>query len=163
MASSFGTRNLKNIDISFNAILTSMKTLINNLPLCHWLQYSWPSNILSPFDINGKWGTRVLPFTSCFFSSWIVVLHRYDTPPIMVLFLSRNVVNDVFAFLHVMNQLPLPAYPPLASRNIAALWLGGRSQYWKHVLQWSYSSEMIYQRINVHGWLIKYFIGPIHG
>ena len=122
MTSSSGTRHLKNIDISVNSILTSMKTLINILPLFHWWKYSCPSNILSPFDINGKRGAQVLPLLSFFFSSSIVILHRYVTPLAMVLFLLAIwSMIDVFVFLHVLYHLPLSGQIPLAHEGFLTL------------------------------------------
>ena len=123
MASSSGTRHLKNIDILVNATLTSMTTLIKNLPLCHWWQYSCPSNFSPPLT---SMTNEVPKYTPCqaFFSSssWIVVLHRYVTPPAMVLFILEICpMIDVFVFLHVMDHLPLSTQIPLAHEGLSLI------------------------------------------
>ena len=103
-------------------ILISMTTLSNNLPICHWWQYSCPFNILSAFDIKGEWGAQILPLSSYFFSSWIVLLRRYVTPHAMVLFLLAVwSMIDVFVFLHLLYHLPLSRQIPLAHEELLTL------------------------------------------
>ena len=132
--SSYGTRHLLSLTLSShsrvswyslgisrifsilaNAILTSMTTSINNLPLCHWWQYIFPFNILFPFWHQWKMRCPSTPSVKLLlfiiFSLSIVFLHRFLTPPVMVLFLQAMwSMIDVSTFIHVMNQLPLMKY-----------------------------------------------------
>ena len=111
MVSTSGTRDLKNIDISANSILTSMTTLD---------QQSLPLSLMAIF----------LPFQH-FLPLWhqwqmgyprtpsIILLH--DAPHVMMLFLAMWLMIDVFTFIHVMNHLSLSAQIRLAHEALLAL------------------------------------------